>query len=165
MLTMDEINRMSAEQFTAVLGWIFEDSPWVAEHAAAHRPFRSREALHRVMVLQVESAGISRQRALLCAHPDLGTRAKVSAVSAGEQAGAGLDRLTAEEYRSFQEWNRAYHAKFGFPFLYAVKGSTKQDIFAALRLRLDSSPDEEFHRALTEVFRITWLRLERAIAE
>ena len=165
MLTIDEINRMSAEQFTAALGWIFEDSPWVAELAAAHRPFRSRKALHRAMVQQVDAAGIPSQRALLCAHPDLGARAKVSPASAQEQAAASLDRLTAEEYRGFQEWNRAYREKFGFPFLYAVRGSTKKDIFAALLLRLDSSPEEEFHQALTEVSRIAWFRIESAIGE
>ena len=104
MLTIDEINRMSAEQFTAALGWIFEDSPWVAELAAAQRPFRSRKALHRAMVQQVEAAGIPSQRALLCAHPDLGAPAKVSPASAQEQAAADrLARLRRQTVLDLQE--------------------------------------------------------------
>ncbi|MBV9506396.1 MAG: 2-oxo-4-hydroxy-4-carboxy-5-ureidoimidazoline decarboxylase [Acidobacteriia bacterium] len=164
-MTLDQLNRMGPEQFRAVLGWIFEDSPWVAERAWAQRPFASRQALHRAMVEAVEHAGASEQRALLCAHPDLGTRVKVSAASAQEQAGAGLAHLTEDEYTGFGELNRAYRGKFGIPFLYAVKGSTKKDIFAALLVRLESSPEEEFHQALTEVYRIAWFRLESAIAE
>ena len=155
---------MDREQFTAALGWIFEDSPWVAEQAWAARPFASREDLHRAMIGQVENAGRERQRALLLAHPDLGTRAKVSAASAGEQTGAGLDRLSPDEYAGFPDLNRSYREKFGIPFLYAVKGSTKNDIFAALVLRLEATREEEFHQALTEVYRIAWFRIEDAVA-
>jgi 2-oxo-4-hydroxy-4-carboxy-5-ureidoimidazoline decarboxylase len=162
-MTIGEINGMSREQFIAGLGWIFEASPWVAERAWSGRPFASLEALHRAMVAAVESATIGEQRALLIAHPDLGTRAKVSTASAQEQAGAGLDRLAAAEYTDFVEWNRAYREKFGIPFLYAVKGSTKRDIFASLLLRMESSPEQEFHQALTEVYRIARFRLESTI--
>jgi OHCU decarboxylase len=163
MMTIGELNCMAPEQFTAALGWIFEDSPWVAERAFADRPFASREALYRAMVRQVEQAGIDAQRALLRAHPDLGTRAKVSAASTQEQAGAGLDCLTADEYAGFGELNRAYREKFGTPFLYAVKGSGKKDIFAALATRLGSPPEKEFRQALAEVYRIAWFRIESAI--
>jgi OHCU decarboxylase len=162
-MTIDEVNGMSREQFTVSLGWIFEASPWVAERAWSSRPFASREALHRAMAAAVESATIAEQCALLMAHPDLGTRAKVSVASAQEQAGAGLDRLSGDEYTDFIEWNRVYREKFGIPFLYAVKGSTKRDIFASLLLRMESSPEQEFHQALMEVYRIAWFRIESTI--
>jgi len=165
MTTLAEINAMLREQFTDALGWIFEESPWVAAAAWAERPFASREALHRAMVRRVEDAGVARQRALLLAHPDLGTRARVSAASAGEQTGVGLDRLTAGEFATFTEWNRAYREKFGIPFLFAVKGSSKQDILAALRVRMESRVDEEFGEALRQVYRIAWFRIESAVAE
>jgi len=155
---------MPLDQFTAALGWIFEDSPWVAERAWARRPFVSREALHHAMVREVENAPVAEQQALLAAHPDLGTRAKVSAASTQEQAGARLDRLTPDEYSLFSGLNRVYREKFGFPFLYAVKGSTKQDIIAALRIRMDSSQEREFQQALTEVYRIAWFRIESVLA-
>jgi 2-oxo-4-hydroxy-4-carboxy-5-ureidoimidazoline decarboxylase len=155
---------MTADQLAAALGWVFEDSPWVAERAWARRPFASREALHQAMVQEIEKAAVAEQQALLGAHPDLGTRAKVSTASTQEQAGTGLDQLTADEYSLFSELNRAYHEKFGFPFLYAVKGSTKDDILLSLQTRLNSSSAEEFQQALTEVYRIAWFRIESAIA-
>lgn len=165
MMNLAEINAMTRDQFVAALGWIFEDSPWVAERTWAHRPFASREALHRSMTGELEKAAAAEQLALLRAHPNLGTRAKVSAASAGEQSGAGLDCLTADEFETFEWLNVGYREKFGFPFLYAVKGSTKHDIFIALGVRLDSSPEEEFHQALSEVGRIAWFRLQDTIAQ
>jgi 2-oxo-4-hydroxy-4-carboxy-5-ureidoimidazoline decarboxylase len=165
MMTLDEINALTRDQFVAALGWVFEDSPWVAERTWAHRPFASRQALHRTMTGELERATPAVQLALLRAHPDLGTRARVSAASAGEQSGAGLDRLTAEEFETFEWLNAAYREKFGFPFLYAVKGSDKHDIFIALGRRMESSQIEEFRRALSEVYRIAWFRLQEAIAK
>jgi len=103
------------------------------------------------------------QLALFRAHPDLGTRAKVSPSSTSEQAGAGLDRLTSEEYARLTDLNDAYREKFGFPFLYAVRGSDKFAILEALERRLSSNPEDEFQEALRQVFRIARFRLESVI--
>jgi len=165
MMTLAEINAMTRDQFVAALGWIFEDSPWVAERAWTHRPFASREALHHSMTAELDRAAAADQLALLRAHPDLGTRTRVSAASAGEQSAAGLDSLTTDEFETFEWLNAGYREKFGFPFLYAVKGSSKHDIFVALGVRLDSSPEEEFRQALSEVGRIAWFRLQDAITQ
>ncbi len=98
------------------------------------------QALHRAMVDQVEHASLpEEQLALLRAHPDLGTRARVSEASSAEQAGAGLDQLTPAEFERLRRLNEAYRDKFGFPFLFAVKGSTKHDILDALERRARSS--------------------------
>ena len=83
------------------------------------------------------------QLALLRAHPDLGSRARMTAASTGEQAGAGLDRLTLDEFERLLQLNQAYREKFGFPFLLAVKGSTKHDVLTALAARLAAPPDQE----------------------
>ena len=163
-MTLIEINAMTRDQFVAALGWIFEGSPWVAERTWSHRPFASGKALHRSMTDELEKASHVEQLELLRAHPDLGTRAKVSAVSAGEQSRAGLDQLSAEEFETFEWLNAGYREKFGFPFLYAVKGNTKHDIFVALGIRMDSSPEEEFRQALSEVGRIAWFRLQDTIS-
>jgi OHCU decarboxylase len=163
MLTLAEINRMTRDQFIGVLGWVFEDSPWVAERAWARRPFPTRESLHQGMLAELERAPLAEQLALLRAHPDLGTRARVSAASAGEQAGVGLDRLTQGEYDQLLAMNRSYREKFGFPFLYAVKGSSKSDIFAALSSRVNASKEEEFRQALQQVYRIAWFRIADTI--
>src|SRR5688572_21389636 len=117
-MTLAELNDAARQQFVAALGWIFEDSPWVAERAWAQRPFASVEALHGAMVAEVVAADPAEQMALLRAHPDLGARARMSDASQGEQAGAGLDSLTAEEFDQLQRLNTAYRARFGFPFLF-----------------------------------------------
>src|SRR5438552_1631385 len=143
-MTLAELNAADRGAFVEALGWIFEESPWVAERAWASRPFADIESLHQAMVAQVEAASREEQLALLRAHPNLGTRARVSDASRGEQAGAGLDQLTAEEFARLTEWNSAYRARFGFPFLFAVKGSTKHDILRALGERRGASQEAEF---------------------
>ncbi len=159
-MTLDEINSMDRDRFVQALGWVFENSPWVAERAFAAVPFRDLNALHRAMVEQVEHAEQEDQLALLRAHPDLGTRARISAASQGEQAGAGLDHLTPDEFARLTRLNAAYRDKFGFPFLFAVKGSTKNDILRALERRLQASPGDEHRVALEQVSRIARFRLE-----
>jgi 2-oxo-4-hydroxy-4-carboxy-5-ureidoimidazoline decarboxylase len=159
-MTIAELNALDRDAFVEAIGWIFEESPWVAERAWAHRPFTSVDALHAAMVDIVQQASVSEQLALLHAHPDLGTRARISGVSAGEQRGAGLDRLTRGEYERLQRLNDEYRRKFGFPFLFAVKGSTKEDVLAALDMRVRRSRDEELAEALRQVYRIAGFRLD-----
>jgi 2-oxo-4-hydroxy-4-carboxy-5-ureidoimidazoline decarboxylase len=137
----------------------------VAERAWAGRPFASIEALLASMTSAMRAADRERQLALLRAHPDLGTRARMSDASVSEQAGAGLDRLTSAEFARLQRLNTAYREKFGFPFLFAVKGSTKHDILDALEQRLGASLDEEFAEALRQVSRIAAFRLHDFIGE
>lgn len=162
-MTIAEINALDAAQFVEKIGWVYEHSPWVAERAAADRPFRSFDHLCDAMNQHVKTASPLEQRALLCAHPDLGTRARVSPGSAREQSGAGLDKLTQPEYERLLGRNRAWKEKFGFPFLYAVKGSDKFAIIEAMERRLHSSEEEEFAEALRQVFRIARYRLEEIV--
>ena len=164
MLTIQAINTLTREQFVEQVGWVFEHSPWVAERAWAKRPFAHLAALHAAMQAEVELGTRGDQLALLRAHPDLGSKARMSTASISEQSGAGLDRLTPHEYESLQKLNTAYRNKFGFPFLYAVKGSTKYDILRALEQRLNETPDREFRQALTQVYRIALFRLQDTIA-
>ena len=164
-MTLSEVNAMDREQFVAALGWIFEDSPWVARRAWDSRPFASRpfaslDALHQAMTQQVESAAREEQLALLRAHPDLGARARMSAASTREQGGAGLDQLTPEEFAELTALNQTYRDKFGFPFLFAVKGSGKSAIMEALRRRASADAEQELAEALSQVCRIAWFRLE-----
>jgi 2-oxo-4-hydroxy-4-carboxy-5-ureidoimidazoline decarboxylase len=164
-MTIDQLNSLSREAFLDAVGWVFEHSPWVAERTWAHRPFPSVSALHQRMADQVAAAAKQEQLALLNAHPDLGTRAKVSGASEAEQAGAGLDRLTTEEFERLGRLNTLYRGKFGFPFLYAVKGSTKHDILRALELRVKEPAESEFQEALRQVYRIAGFRLEDSVED
>jgi 2-oxo-4-hydroxy-4-carboxy-5-ureidoimidazoline decarboxylase len=161
-MTLHEINGLSREEFVKTLGWVFEDSPWVAEAAWTLRPFASTQALHDAMRQQVEEAAPELQLALLRAHPDLGNRVRMSEASTNEQSDAGLNRLTPEEHGSLLALNREYRERFGFPFLFAVKGSNNRDIIEALRRRVSSTPESEFREALEQVYRIAWFRLEES---
>ena len=164
-MTLAELNAFSHPRFVETLGWIFESSPWVAERAWAARPFASVNDVHAAMTDVVDAAAQEERLALLRAHPDLGARARMSEASVGEQQGAGLDRLTPEEFHRLQQLNLAYREKFGFPFLFAVKGSTKHDILAALERRLAAAPDQEFQEALRQVYRIAMFRLQDLVLE
>src|SRR5580692_5754794 len=137
---------MDREPFVASIGGVFEHSPWVAERVWPARPFDDWRSLHLAMTEQVALATRAEQIELIRAHPDLGTRARMTDASASEQAGAGLDRLSSAEFHQLQTLNAAYREKFGFPFIYAVKGSTKQDILEALESRL--SGDNELERKI-----------------
>jgi 2-oxo-4-hydroxy-4-carboxy-5-ureidoimidazoline decarboxylase len=163
-MTIEELNSLERAQFVAAIGWVFEHSPWVAQGAWDTRPFANAEELHRAMVEQVERGLPEEQLALLRAHPDLGTRARVSEASSAEQAGAGLDQLTQAEFERLRELNETYRDKFGFPFLFAVKGSTKHDILDALERRVQSSQEEEYRVALDQVYRIARFRLEDTLS-
>jgi 2-oxo-4-hydroxy-4-carboxy-5-ureidoimidazoline decarboxylase len=162
-ISLSEINLLDQTAFVATLGWIFEDSPWVAQRAWASRPFPDPQSLLHAMRQQVLYASREEQLKLLLAHPDLGTRARMSDASVGEQAGAGLDRLSPEEFHRLTSANELYRNTFGFPFLFAVKGSTKDEILAALELRLAAPIEQEFATALQQVFRIAAFRLEDLI--
>jgi 2-oxo-4-hydroxy-4-carboxy-5-ureidoimidazoline decarboxylase len=159
-MTLDELNASSQPRFVETLGWIFEASPWVAERAWTARPFASVHDLHQAMTAAVDAATADARLALLRAHPDLGARARMSDASVGEQQGAGLDRLTPAEFERLQRLNLAYRQKFGFPFLFAVKGSTKHDILAALERRLPDDAERELEEALRQVYRIAMFRLQ-----
>jgi xanthine dehydrogenase large subunit len=152
------------EKFVSEFGWIFEGSPWVARRASGRLPFASMDALHAAMVEEVERATAEEQQALLRAHPDLGARAALTAASAGEQAGAGLDALSPGEFARLAALNDAYRKKFGFPFILAVKGATLRDIIDGLVGRLANAPEVEFREALSQVYRIALFRLEKTAA-
>jgi 2-oxo-4-hydroxy-4-carboxy-5-ureidoimidazoline decarboxylase len=162
-MTIDELNSLDHHGFVAAIGHVCEDSPWVAERTWLGRPFGSLDVLCTRMEREVQTAGRADHLALLRAHPDLGTRACVGENSTREQTGAGLDRLTPAEYDRLLALNSAYKEKFGFPFLYAVKGSDKYKILEALEARVKRDPEAEFAEALSQVFRIMRFRLEEIV--
>lgn len=163
-LTLDALNAMTAADFVAALGAIYEHSPWVAEAVIARRPFASLAALHEAMSGAVRAAGEQRQRALLVAHPDLAGKAAragtLTADSTLEQGSAGLDRLNDDEFDTIYRLNGAYTAKFGFPFIVCVRRHGKDSIFRQIERRLGNDQRQEFAAALDEVVRIGALRLD-----
>lgn len=165
--TLEQLNAMSTDAFVAALSGIFEHSPWVAEAAAAARPFGSIDALHGTMKDAVEAAGDARQLALINAHPELAGKAAVrgelTAESTREQSGAGLDRCTQAEFDRLQQLNRAYREKFGFPFILAVRGFDRHGIIANFEARVSHTRDEELRASLAQIYRIARFRLDDLI--
>ena len=167
-LTLDILDRANTADFVAALGEIFEYSPWVAEAAAARRPFRNLAALRDAMIASIESAPGEQRLKLIRSHPDLANKAQraqgLTAHSTREQDGAGLDRLSETEFAIFEKLNNAYKAKFGFPFMICVRRHTKDSILDAFARRLNNDPAQEEKEALTEIARIASLRLAGMIA-
>jgi len=159
-VTIPEVNACDRSGFVAAIGWVFEHSPWVAERAWSRRPFDDVDQLHGTMSDEVASATRDEQLSLLRAHPDLGVRARMSEASTSEQAGAGLDRLTPDQFERLHRLHSAYRGKFAFPFVLAVTGRTTPEILDALEQRLAGAPDEELTEALRQVSRIARIRLE-----
>ena len=151
--------------FVSKYGRIYEHSEWVAEQSAPIvGDVDDLEVIAAVMADCVDNAAKDRQLALIRAHPDLAGKAQVAgeltADSTSEQASAGLDRCSPEEYQRFHDLNEAYHAKFGFPFVMAVRDSSRAEILTAFEARLDNAPELEFETALAEIHKIARLRLE-----
>jgi len=165
-------SRMSREEFVATFGGVFEHSPWMAERAcnlelgAAHD---SATGLHNALARIFRSASGEERLGVLKAHPDLAGKLaqakRLTPESAAEQASAGLDALTDAERETFTRLNGDYVAKFGFPFIIAVKGLTKGAILDAFATRLDNDRDAEFATACRQVEKIALLRLKDILPE
>jgi N-carbamoyl-L-amino-acid hydrolase len=168
-LTLERLNAAARAEFAALLAGTYEHSPWIAEAAWDARPFASLAALRQALVRAVREAGRDAQLRLLRAHPELAARATpaaaLTAESAHEQRRAGLAACTADERARIQALNDAYGAKFGFPFILAVRGPRgtglePRQIIATFERRLGHPPDVEFAEALRNVHRIAELRLD-----
>ena len=159
---------MSGSDFVARYGGIYEHSPWVAEQVnelvdELVDDNVDREQLARLMADCVDNASREQRLELVCAHPDLAGKAQISGDltvdSSVEQASAGLDQCTPDEYARFQSLNSSYKNKFGFPFVMAVRDSSRAQILAAFETRLGNDNDLEFETALEEIHKIARLRL------
>lgn len=155
--------------FIARFGGLFEHSPWVARQAFAGGKTDTKDidALEQAFCRVIMRADREKQLALLNAHPELACaeadRLELTDDSKQEQSGAGLDQCTPGEFREFGKLNRAYHERFGFPFIVAVKGLRREEILAQFRSRIGNEPAQEFDEALRQVCRIGRLRLEERL--
>ena len=160
--TLSDLNGLPASSFVAALGEVFELAPWVAEAAAAGRPYPTVSALHDAMMRTVRQASPERQLAFIGGHPELGSRVKRADLtdhSQSEQGGLGLDRLSVEEFERFNRLNTAYREKFGFPFIVCVRRHTRDSILRQFERRLAHDREAEREAALHEIGLITRLRL------
>ena len=169
MLTLEQLNATSRSQFTALLDGTYEHSPWIAERGWDKRPFHSLAHLKLALVEVVRDAGRDAQLELVRAHPELAGKAMVSkmltAESTDEQGKAGLANCTPEDFAFIQKLNADYNAKYGFPFILAVRGPrglglSRHEIIATFQRRLDNHPAFEIAEALRNIHRIAELRLD-----
>ena len=167
-LTLERLNAASPADAAALLDGVYEHSPWIAQAAVAQRPFRSLAHLKHSMARIVQAAGAERQLALLRAHPELAGKAMVAkaltAESSNEQGRAGLTACTPAEFEKIQRLNADYNARFGFPFILAVRGPrgtglTRAEIIDTFERRLGNPVDFERDEALRNVHRIAEIRL------
>jgi 2-oxo-4-hydroxy-4-carboxy-5-ureidoimidazoline decarboxylase len=160
--TLADLNGMPVGAFVSALTDVFEHAPWVAEAAAAGRPYPTVEALHAGMLRAVTSAPADKQLGFIRAHPELGStfkRADLTAPSQAEQGSLGLDRLGDDEFARFSNVNAAYKEKFGIPFIICVRRHTRDSILTQYDRRLTHDGQSERATALSEIGFITRLRL------
>jgi len=167
-LTLQQLNAAPAEEADQLLEGLYEHSPWIARAALAHRPFKSLPHLKHAMARIVSEAGREAQLTLIRAHPELAGKAMVSnkltAESTNEQSKAGLANCTPEEFAKIQHLNADYKARFGFPFILAVRGPrgiglNRQEIIDTFERRLENPLDFELAESLRNINRIVELRL------
>ena len=167
-LSLNQLNSAPPAEAAQMLDGLYEHSPWIAGQAVAHRPFRSLAHLKHTMVKVLNAAGRDAQLALIRAHPELAGKAMVNksltAESTHEQGKVGLTDCTPEEFARIQQLNADYNAKFGFPFILAVRGArgtglSKQQIIDTFERRLHGHPGFELQECLRNIHRIVEIRL------
>ena len=153
---------LTRDAFVARFGPVYEASPWVAEAvwpAVARGELEEPQALAQAMREAVDDAPRERRLELIRAHPQLALAGAMAEASVREQSGAGLDQCSPDELEAFRRLNAAYLARFGHPFIIAVKGLSRADILAAFARRLENDAEAEFATAMEQIHRIAGFRL------
>tara|TARA_B100000965_G_scaffold392688_1_gene402530 strand:+ start:1083 stop:1586 length:504 start_codon:yes stop_codon:yes gene_type:complete len=159
---INKINKLAKIEFIKVFANIFENSKWIAEELHKQRPFESFEDLSSKMILIFKVSTKEQKLEVLNKHPSLADKTKIGSLtkdSLNEQTTAGLDQCSKEEFEEFKNLNIEYK-KFGFPFILAVKGKSKNQILENFKKRINSNQQKEFDEAVKQVIQIASLRLE-----
>ena len=162
MSMIDKINKSSQSEFIKIFDNIFEKAKWIAEKLYDQKPFGDFEELSSKILNIFETATKEKQLKILNSHPDLADKTKIGSLtteSREEQSNAGLDQCSEEEFIEFKNLNEKYKKKFGFPFIYAVKGKSKMEILSNFRRRISYDIKDEFIEAKKQVKKIASLRL------
>jgi OHCU decarboxylase len=164
-LTVEQVNALPDQAFVARFGPLFQGPPWIAAQVAGMRPFDSLYAMRHAFHSVLFDAPPERRTELIGTYPDIAAKVALGQGSRRDQASAGLDRLTPQEYERFDALNDAYREKFGFPFVICVRENTKETILSAFERRLDNTPVQERMAALVEIAKIANLRLDDLVEE
>jgi len=159
---INKINKLSKSEFIKVFANIFENAVWIAEELYKQKPFNDYEDLSSKMLDIFENTSKKNQIKILNAHPDLANNTKINSLtqdSIKEQNSARLDQCTENEFNEFKNLNDKYKKRFGFPFIYAVKGKSKIEILNNFKQRVSCDINVEFIEAKKQVKKIASLRL------
>ena len=160
---INKINKLSQSEFIKVFGNIFLNNSWIAEDLYNQKPFDDFKDLSSKMITIFDNTTQENQLKILNFHPDLANKTKISLLTSNslkEQASAGLDQCTEEEFNEFKHLNEQYKKKFSFPFILAVKGKNKNEILDNFKKRISFDPTTEFDQAIKQVKQIASLRLK-----
>ena len=159
---INKINKLSQSEFIKVFANIFENASWIVKDVYSKKPFIDFEDLSQKMINIFSNTSKENQLKILRNHPVLADKTKIGSLtvdSKKEQSNAGLDQCTEKEFNEFKNLNEKYKKKFGFPFIYAVKGKEKKEILSNFRQRSLNNIDVEFIEAKKQVKKIASLRL------
>lgn len=161
------LSQFDQEHFVAHLAGVYEHSPWIPRRAWLLRPFADRAALAAALEQVLHAASRDEQLQLIRAHPELtgraGMRTDLTADSAREQRGAGLDQCSPAEFARLNELNDAYRGRHGFPFILAVAGRDRAQVIDNLASRVGNTSEQEFATALEQIGRIAASRLGQLV--
>ena len=163
---INKINKLSESEFIKVFANIFENSSWIAHELYKKKPFDNFQNLSSKFFVIFDNASKDEQLKILNAHPDLADKIKIGSLTSDskkEQMNARLDQCSEEELNEFKDLNYKYKKKFGFPFIYAVKGKTKKEILSNFRQRVSCDINVEFEEAKKQVKKIASFRLTEII--
>ena len=158
----NKIDKLTETEFTEVFGNIFENASWIAEKLYSQKPFKDFEDLSQKMLNIFENIDKEKKLEIMNSHPDLADKTKIGSLtpdSNKEQNTAGLDVCSEEEFNEFKKLNIQYKKKFGFPFIYAVKGKSKNEILNNFKERVAYDINVEFEEAKKQIKKIASLRL------
>ena len=152
-LTLETLNSISEDGFVALLEDVYEQCPWVAQRAAAHRPFVTLAGLKHTLANMVQGAEQEMKLTLIRAYPEILGQAMVTESAMDEPS-----------LKQLHELNETYKARFGFPFVLAVcgprgTGLAPSEILNTLKRRLTNTSDFELGEALRNIHRIAETRL------
>ena len=163
MDSIDTFNKLNKSEFLSTFGNVFERTEWIAEKCYDSKPYNNVQELVNKMMEVFENSIKEKHLKILNSHPDLAVKKKLTKESENEQANANLNQCTNEEFEEFNNLNKKYKKKFGFPFIIAVKGKNKDEILNSFRQRITNNINSEFEEAKKQVKKIASFRLSEII--
>ncbi|MFM1880162.1 MAG: 2-oxo-4-hydroxy-4-carboxy-5-ureidoimidazoline decarboxylase [Pseudomonadota bacterium] len=164
----DAFRQMPVDVALEYLAGVYEHSDWIVEKALEAHPHVSLPALLFALQQVVDMASVEQQLRLIRAHPPLTGKAKIgqdlARDSQNEQSLVGLDRCSPDEYAALTRLHGQYEARFGWPFILAVRGPrgtglSRQEIIQTWERRLLDSEASELQECLRQIHRIAEMRL------